>query len=78
MEGRRLVAAPESAQGSEFPKRIGKTATRVPAERGYTRFAQLTETTPAQLLKIHGVGKKGIEILCEELAARGLSFADDS
>jgi len=25
----------------------------------------------------HGVGKKAIEILREELAARGLSFADE-
>jgi hypothetical protein len=32
--------------------------------------------TPAQLLRIHGVGPKAIRILEEELAARGLAFAD--
>ncbi|BCJ67610.1 hypothetical protein [Polymorphospora rubra] len=72
------MAAQESAPQTEFPRSIGKVATRELAANGYTRFAQLTTTTPADLLKIHGVGKKSISILREELAERGLSFADGS
>ncbi len=64
-------------QVTEFPARMGKTAPRGLALHGYTRYEQLTRTTAAELLKIHGVGKKGIQILREELDARGLSFADE-
>lgn len=72
------MTAHEPEQETEFPPRIGKTARRVLALNGYTRYEQLTRTTPAELLKIHGMGKKGIEILREELSARNLSFADGS
>jgi len=60
---------------TELSPRIGKTALRVLALEGYTRYDQLTDATPARLLKIHGVGPEAIGILEEELAARGLSFA---
>ncbi|MDH2426913.1 hypothetical protein [Sphaerisporangium sp. TRM90804] len=72
------MAAQEPERETEFPHRIGKTARRVLAAHGYTRYEELTGTTPAELLKIHGMGRKGIEILREELAVRGLSFADGS
>lgn len=60
---------------TEFPRTIGKVATRELALNGYTRFAHLTTVTEAQLLAIHGIGPKSIRILREELAARGLTFA---
>jgi hypothetical protein len=72
------MTAEQSSPETEFPQRIGRVARRQLAAHGYTRFAQLTETTPTELLKIHGVGKKGVAILGEELAARGMSFADDA
>jgi DNA-directed RNA polymerase alpha subunit len=56
---------------------MGKTAPRELAVHRFTRYEQLTKTTAAELLRIHGVGKKAIETLREELAARGLSFADE-
>ncbi|WP_342782951.1 mycofactocin system transcriptional regulator [Saccharopolyspora hirsuta] len=74
-ESRRRVARP-SPDESEFTPRIGKVARRELASHGYTRYAQLAEVTPADLLKIHGVGPKAIRILGEELAATGRSFAD--
>jgi predicted flap endonuclease-1-like 5' DNA nuclease len=61
---------------TELPTRMGKVAPRELANHGYTRFTQLTTVTRAELLAIHGVGPKAIRILEEELAARGLSFAD--
>lgn len=68
------MASEEVVAPTEFPRRMGKVAPRSLAEHGITRFAQLTKTTPAELLAIHGVGPKAIRILEEELAARGLSF----
>jgi predicted flap endonuclease-1-like 5' DNA nuclease len=70
------MAAAEPAIETEFPRQVGKVAQRALAVHGITTFAQLTEVTPAELLKIHGVGRKGVAILAEELAARGMSFAE--
>ncbi|AHH95694.1 hypothetical protein GCM10010174_52830 [Kutzneria viridogrisea] len=68
------MAAQDAAEPTEFTPRIGKTARRVLALNGYTRYEQLTRVSSAELLKIHGVGPKAIRILGEELAARGLAF----
>jgi DNA-directed RNA polymerase alpha subunit len=59
---------------TEFPPRMGKVSRRELARAGYTRFEQLTSTTPDDLLAIHGVGKKAVDILREELGNRGMSF----
>lgn len=70
----RVIAA-EGA--SEFPREIGKVATRELAANGITRYEQLAARSERELLAIHGVGPKAIGILRDELAARGLSFADE-
>jgi hypothetical protein len=67
----------DSGQETEFPHGIGRVARRELALNGYTRFEQLTKTTPRELLAIHGVGKKAMRILGAELTSRGLSFADE-
>ncbi|HEX6351638.1 helix-hairpin-helix domain-containing protein [Actinophytocola sp.] len=61
---------------TEFPHGIGKVANRELASHGYTTYDQLTRVSAKDLLKIHGVGPKAIRILGEELASRGLSFAE--
>ncbi|WP_378743026.1 hypothetical protein [Nocardia brasiliensis] len=61
---------------SEFPSRMGKVANRELVSNGYTRYDQLTSVTTKELLRIHGIGPKAIRILEEELAARGLRFAE--
>ncbi|MDY0909860.1 helix-hairpin-helix domain-containing protein [Microbacterium sp. CFBP9034] len=61
------------AQG--FTPRIGKVAARELAGHGLTTYEQLTARTEKELLAIHGVGPKAVQILAEELAARGQSFA---
>ncbi|MER7012809.1 hypothetical protein ABT324_15440 [Saccharopolyspora sp. NPDC000359] len=61
---------------NEFTPRIGKVARCQLAAHGYTRYAQLAEVTPAELLEIHGVGPGAIRGLGEDLAAIGMSFAD--
>lgn len=64
--------------GTEFPYGIGRVAKRELAANGYTRYDHLTTTTAKDLLRIHGIGKKAIGILREELASRGLGFSDES
>ncbi|WP_410870082.1 hypothetical protein [Nocardia sp. A7] len=61
---------------TEFPRGIGKVATRELASHGCTTYAHLTKVSAKELLAIHGVGPKSLRILGEELTARGLSFAD--
>jgi predicted flap endonuclease-1-like 5' DNA nuclease len=63
------------SETSQLTPRIGTVATRELALNGITRYEDLAERTPDQLLAIHGVGPKAVRILAEELAARGQSFA---
>lgn len=70
------MATGDAAETTEFPHGIGKVARRELALKGYTRYEQLTKVTSDELLAIHGVGPKAVRILDEELAARGLSFAN--
>lgn len=67
----------EAPVSTEFPRTIGKVADRELARNGYTRYDQLTRAAAVELLKIHGVGPTAIRILREELATRGLAFADE-
>jgi len=67
----------DAAEPTELSPRIGRTALRALALGGYTRYAQLTDVTPGQLLRIHGVGLKAIRILEEQLAAQNRSFASE-
>lgn len=69
---------PSTDLTTEFPPQMGKISRRELALAGYTRYEQLTKTTPKELLKLHGVGQKAIDILREELGDRGMSFADGS
>ena len=59
---------------SEFPRSIGRVATRTLGEHGYATFESLTRVSARELLALHGIGPKAIRILSEELDARGLSF----
>lgn len=66
----------EHSAASEFPRSLGKVATRELAVHHLTRYDQLTSVSESELLSIHGVGPKAVGILREELAARGLGFRE--
>ncbi|WP_235941390.1 helix-hairpin-helix domain-containing protein [Paenibacillus puerhi] len=55
---------------------VGKPALRAFTQAGYLRLEQFTRLTEAELLKLHGVGPKAIELIRRALAAKGQSFAD--
>ncbi|MFE7458823.1 DNA-binding protein [Kitasatospora albolonga] len=61
----------------DFPRGAGNPARGALRHAGYTRLAQLTEVTAAQVLALHGVGPKAVGVLREALAAEGRSFAGE-
>ncbi|MFF3034101.1 DNA-binding protein [Streptomyces rubiginosohelvolus] len=61
----------------DFPHGAGNPARGALREAGYTRLAQLTTVTAAEVLALHGVGPKAIRVLREALAAEGLAFAGE-
>jgi len=65
----------KNEEGDAFPPGMGKPAIRALETAGYTRLAQLTQVTEAELLQLHGMGPKAIGILREALKAAGKPFA---
>ena len=63
--------------GDDFPKALGRPATRALQTAGYECLSQLTAVTTKELLALHGFGPKGLRILRETLAERGETFADE-
>jgi hypothetical protein len=63
----------QATTDNAFPK-IGKPALRALTSAGYLKLEQLTQTTEAELGKLHGMGPKALGILKEALAEKGLSF----
>lgn len=58
---------------NNFPM-VAAPAQRALASAGYTSLTQLTQVREADLLALHGMGKKALDQLREALAAKGLSF----
>ncbi len=58
----------------DFPKSIGRPATRALLGAGYTRLEQLTKVSEADIKQLHGVGPKAVTILRATLAEKGWSF----
>ncbi|MFS0838990.1 DNA-binding protein [Paenibacillus sp. 1P03SA] len=67
-----------SGPESDFPAGLSKPALRALAGAGFLRLEQLTRVTEKEILQLHGMGPKGIEVLRPALAAKGLSFAEVS
>ncbi|QBD79301.1 DNA-binding protein [Ktedonosporobacter rubrisoli] len=60
---------------SDLPAELSNPARRALIGAGYVRLEQFTSLSEAEVLKLHGMGPKGIEALRRTLAARDLSFA---
>jgi DNA-directed RNA polymerase alpha subunit len=58
---------------SAFPK-IGAPATRALDNADVQGLEDLTNWSERDLLALHGMGSKAVEILREHLAAKGLTF----
>jgi hypothetical protein len=73
MTGKSEVTHPNAAA---FPA-IGGPALRALAKAGVRSLHELTAWTEPDLLALHGMGLKGVQILREALAARGWAFRGD-
>ena len=62
----------------DFPQKLSQPALRALHNAGYQSLAQLTQVSARELGKLHGMGPKGIRLLREALAAKGLAFADET
>lgn len=58
----------------DWPKGLSKPALRALTGAGVERLDQLADWQAGDILKLHGMGRKGIDTLEQALAERGLSF----
>ncbi|MBD0379899.1 DNA-directed RNA polymerase subunit alpha C-terminal domain-containing protein [Paenibacillus sedimenti] len=63
---------------NDLPPGLAKPAQRALAGAGYSRLEQLSKLTEADLLKLHGMGPKALDQIRRALAAKGLSFSEES
>lgn len=61
----------------DFPPGMSQPSLQALLNAGITSMEQIAAATPKELLALHGMGPKGIRILREGLAARGLAFAGE-
>ncbi|HEY0070214.1 MAG TPA: DNA-binding protein [Chloroflexia bacterium] len=64
----------DEQQESDLPAELARPARRALAGAGYTRLAQLTAITEAEVKQLHGMGPKAIDQLRRALGAQGLTF----
>ena len=64
-------------QETDLPEKLAKPMRRALIAAGIVRLDQVATYSEKQLLRLHGVGAKGIEQLRVALAERGLSFAPE-
>jgi hypothetical protein len=57
-----------------FPAGVAQPALRALAGSGYTSLDQLAKVKKEDLLKLHGMGPKAIELIEEALAAQRISL----
>lgn len=60
--------------GPNLPPGLPRPALRALASAGVSRLDQLTSISEADLLALHGIGPKAVQLLRSALRARGLSF----
>lgn len=63
---------------NDLPAGLSNPARRALAGAGYTRLEQFTRIREADVLKLHGMGPKAMDLIRCALAARGLSFASET
>lgn len=63
------------AQIGDLPP-VGRPANSALLEAGITTLAQVAACSRHDLLALHGVGPKAVNILAAALAEHGLAFAD--
>lgn len=65
-------------QQTDLPEKLANPVRNALTAAGILRLEQVATYTEKQLLRLHGVGPKGIEQLRVALTERGLSFAPET
>ena len=63
---------------SDIPTSIGAPARRASDGAGYLKLEQFTKVSEAEVMKLHGVGPKALDIIRRTLMDQGLTFANGS
>lgn len=63
---------------SNLPTGLSKPAIRALSGAGYLRLEQFAKLSEAEVLQLHGMGPKAMDIIRDALAAKELSFSKDS
>lgn len=64
-----------SQSESDLPTGLSKPAQRALAGAGFSHLEQLTRVSEPEILALHGMGPKAMQLLREALAEKGWSFA---
>jgi predicted flap endonuclease-1-like 5' DNA nuclease len=60
----------------ELPRGLASPARRALDDAGIARLSQLASVREDELMRLHGMGAKALDVLRRALAAEGKSFAD--
>jgi hypothetical protein len=60
---------------SDLPSGLSNPAQQALAAAGYTQLEQFTRVSEKEILKLHGMGPKGLHVIRCALADKGLAFA---
>lgn len=60
---------------SDLPLRLSNPAKRALSQAGYFKLEQFTQLQEKEVLKLHGMGPKAIELIRQALAESGKSFS---
>ncbi len=63
---------------SDLPVGLAKPALRALIGAGYLRLEQFTKLKESEVLQLHGMGPKAIDLIRRALAEKGQTFADGS
>lgn len=71
-----MVEESNTSQLTDIPHNISKPARRALTNAGYNHLEQLSKISESEILKLHGMGPKALEIIRRALEEKGLSFRD--
>ncbi|MEC0226121.1 helix-hairpin-helix domain-containing protein [Paenibacillus alba] len=63
---------------SDLPVKLSQPAQRALQGAGYVRLEQFAKLKEAEVMKLHSMGPKAMEMIRVALAAKGLTFADEA
>jgi hypothetical protein len=78
MKGEMMMIQNDNVKESDLPTGLAKPAQRALAAAGYLRLEQFTKLSEDDVLQLHGMGPKALELIRRALMAQGLSFDNGS